>query len=103
MLVETPEAVENIDSIISVPGIDYVYIGLNDLHIGYKRKFMFSLLADGTVESLCNKFKAKKIPYGFGGIARLKNGVLPAEYIIEFYRLDRVWLFYLEAFAMPVK
>ena len=49
---------------------------------------MFSLLADGTVESLCNKFKAKKIPYGFGGIARLKNGVLPAEYIIrEFYRL----------------
>jgi len=88
LLVETPEAVENIDSIISVPGIDYVYIGLNDLHIGYKRKFMFSLLADGTVESLCNKFKAKKIPYGFGGIARLKNGVLPAEYIIrEFYRL----------------
>ena len=88
LLVETPEAVENIDKILSVPGIDYIYIGLNDLHIGYKRLFMFSLLADGTVENLCNKFKAKGIPYGFGGVARLKHGMLPAEYIIrEFYRL----------------
>lgn len=88
LLIETPEAVENIDKILSVPGIDYVYIGINDLHIGYKRTFMFSLLADGTVESLCNKFRDKGIPYGFGGIARLKHGSLPAEYIIrEFYRL----------------
>lgn len=88
LLCETPEAVENIDSILSVSGIDYMYIGLNDLHLGYKMNFMFYLLADGTVESLCNKFRAKGIPFGFGGIARLKHGTLPAEYIIrEFYRL----------------
>ncbi|HHU72402.1 MAG TPA: aldolase [Clostridiales bacterium] len=88
LLIETPEAVKNIDKILSVPGIDYVYIGLNDLHIGYKKIFMFSLLADGTVEALCNKFRKKGIPYGFGGIARLGHGMLPAEYIIrEFYRL----------------
>nr|WP_123608920.1 aldolase/citrate lyase family protein [Mobilisporobacter senegalensis] len=88
LLCETPEAVENIDSILSVSGIDYMYIGLNDLHLGYKMNFMFYLLADGTVESLCDKFRAKGIPFGFGGIARLKHGTLPAEYIIrEFYRL----------------
>lgn len=88
ILVETPEAVKKIDRILNVPGIDYVYIGLNDLHIGYKRLFMFSLLADGTVETLCNKIKEKGIPYGFGGVARLGHGLLPAEYIIrEFYRL----------------
>lgn len=49
---------------------------------------MFELLADGTVEMLCNKFKAKGIPYGFGGIAQLGQGDLPAEYVIaEHYRL----------------
>ena len=51
-------------------------------------KFMFQLLADGTVEKLCSKFKAKGIPYGFGGIAALGKGALPAEKVIaEHYRL----------------
>lgn len=88
LLCETPEAVENIDDILKLDGIDYIHIGLNDLHLGYNMKFMFELLIDGTVEMLCNKFKAKDIPYGFGGIARLRQGMLPAEYVIaEHYRL----------------
>ena len=49
---------------------------------------MFELLADGTVEWLCSKFKSKGLPFGFGGIARLGYGDLPAEYVIaEHYRL----------------
>lgn len=88
LLCETPEAVENIDSILSVKGIDYIHIGLNDLHLGYNMKFMFELLSNGTVEMLCNKFKAKGVPYGYGGIAQLGEGTLPAEYILaEHYRL----------------
>lgn len=88
LLLETPEAVENIDDILSVNGIDYVHIGLNDLHLGYNMKFMFELLADGTVEMLCNKIKNVDILYGFGGIAQLGKGILPAEKIImEHYRL----------------
>ncbi|NMA49679.1 MAG: aldolase [Tissierellia bacterium] len=88
LLCETAEAVENIDEILELKGIDLIHIGLNDLHLAYKMDFMFELLADGTVEMLCNKFKAKGIPYGFGGIAQLGQGNLPAEYIIaEHYRL----------------
>lgn len=88
LLLETPEAVENIDDILSVEGIDYIHIGLNDLHLGYNMKFMFELLADGTVEKLCKKIKRAGIPYGFGGIAQLGKGDLPAEKIItEHYRL----------------
>lgn len=88
LLCETPEAVENIDDILKLEGIDEIHIGLNDLHLGYKKKFMFELLSDGTVEKLCNKFKQKGIPYGFGGIARVGEGILPAENIIvEHYRL----------------
>lgn len=87
-LVETPEAVEAIDEILALSGIDEILIGLNDLSLGYGMKFMFQLLADGTVERLCLKFKQAGIPYGFGGIAALGKGMLPSEYVIrEHYRL----------------
>ena len=88
LLIETPEAVENIDKILALDGIDEVFIGLNDLSIGYGRKFMFELLADGTVDRLCRKFKDKNLPFGFGGIASLGKGLLPSENVlIEHYRL----------------
>jgi len=88
LLCETAEAVENIDEILELKGINLIHIGLNDLHIAYKKDFLFELLVDGTVEMLCDKFKAKGILYGFGGIAQLRQGDLPAEYIIaEHYRL----------------
>lgn len=88
LLLETPEAVEEIDNILNIKGINYIHIGLNDLHLGYGMSFMFELLADGTVEKLGNKILNKKIPYGFGGIAKIGEGDLPAENIItEHYRL----------------
>lgn len=87
-LVETPEAVGVIDDILKLKGIDEIFVGLNDLSLGYGKKFMFELLADGTVEKLCFKFKLSEIPYGFGGIASLGKGMLPSEHIIkEHYRL----------------
>ena len=88
LLVETPEAVAVIDEILALDGIDEIHLGLNDLSLGYGQKFMFQLLADGTVERLCLKFREKGIPYGFGGIAALGKGMLPAERVIrEHYRL----------------
>ena len=87
-LIETPEAVACIDEILELEGINEIFVGLNDLSLGYGMKFMFQLLADGTVERLCEKFKAKGIPYGFGGIAALGKGMLPSERVIaEHYRL----------------
>lgn len=89
LLLETPEAVAAIDEILRLPGIDEIHIGLNDLSLGYGMKFMFQLLADGTVERLCLKFREAGIPYGFGGIASLGKGLLPAERVIrEHYRLS---------------
>ena len=88
LLLETPEAVQDIDQILEIPGIDGIHIGLNDLSLGYGKSFMFELLSDGTVESLCLKFKHKGIPYGFGGIGSIGTGLLPAETILrEHYRL----------------
>lgn len=88
LLLETPEAAEIVDDILHLDGIDFVHIGLNDLSIGYGKRFMFELLTDGTVERLCTKFRERNIPYGFGGIASLGKGAVPAEMIIkEHYRL----------------
>ena len=88
LLVETPEAVEAIDEILALPGIDEVHVGINDLSLGYRKQFMFELLTDGTVERLCEKFREAGISFGIGGIASLGRGLLPAEYLIkEHYRL----------------
>lgn len=88
LLVETPEAVNCIDEILELTGIDEMYVGLNDLSLAYGMKFMFELLADGTVEKLSLKFKQYNRPFGFGGIAALGKGMLPSEYVIkEHYRL----------------
>lgn len=88
LLVETIEAKKNLKDIVRVPGVNEIHIGLNDLHLEYKKKFMFELLANGIIEEMCSTIKDAKIPYGFGGIARLNEGKLPAKYIIsEHYRL----------------
>ena len=88
LLLETKEAVECIDEVLKQGGFDEIHIGLNDLHLSYGMTFMFELLANGTVEKLCCKFRSAGIPYGFGGIAKLGGGLLPAERIImEHYRL----------------
>lgn len=88
LLVETPEAALLIDEILELPGIDMIHLGLNDLHLALGMKFMFELLADGTVDRLAAKIKAKGIPFGFGGIATLDSGAMPGSMVLkEHYRL----------------
>ena len=103
-LIETREAAECIDEILEIDGIDELYIGLNDLHLSYGLTFMFQLLADGTVDRLTSKIKAKGIPYGFGGIARIGDGMLPAENILtEHYRLDSTSVILSRSFCNTAK
>ena len=87
LLLETVEAANLIDDILKVPGIDMIHLGLNDLHLEMGMKFMFQLLADGTVDKLGDKIKAKGIPFGFGGLATLDGGALPGSMVLkEHYR-----------------
>lgn len=88
LLLETREAVDCLDDVLTLSGIDEIHIGLNDLHLSYRLTFMFELLANGTVEYLCKKIAEKGIPYGFGGIGRIGEGILLADLILcEHYRL----------------
>lgn len=87
-LLESAKAVECLDEILQVDGIDQIHIGLNDLSLDLGKKFMFEILADGIVDCICNRIKEYEIPFGFGGFGRVGQGILPAEKIIkEHYRL----------------
>lgn len=88
LLLETKEAVECLDEVLLNGGMDEMYIGLNDLHLSYNMSFMFEPLANGLVESIIKKIDKLGIPFGFGGVAALGKGDLPAEKVVaEHYRL----------------
>lgn len=82
IMIETAAALARLDKIIAVPGVDEVFIGLNDLHISMGLTFMFELLSDGLVEYIANKCNKAGMPFGFGGIARIGEGDLPSDYIL---------------------
>lgn len=100
LLLETKEARQCLDELLKLYAdrecvFDEIHIGLNDLHISYGLDFMFELIPDGTVEEICRKIREAGIPYGFGGVAKIGDGAIPAEKILlEHYRLgsDRVIL-----------
>lgn len=82
LLLETPQALVRIDDIVCIPGIDEIYIGLNDLHLGMGLRFMFELLSCGVVEYLSEKINNAGIKFGFGGIARLGQGLVDSSLIL---------------------
>lgn len=87
-MIETAQALTRIDNILAVDGIDEIYIGLNDLHISMGLTFMFELLSGGIVEYMADRIKSVGIKFGFGGMAKIGEGTLPAEAILgEHYRL----------------
>ena len=88
LLLETAEAVGILDDILKLPELEEIHIGINDLSLSYGKTFMFELLTDGTVERLCRRMELAGVFYGFGGIASLGRGMVPADMIIrEHYRI----------------
>lgn len=88
LLLETREADACLDEVLKLGGIDEIHVGLNDLHLSYGLSFMFELLANGTVDRIVGRIRPTGIPYGFGGISHLGDGMIPAEIVVtEHYRL----------------
>lgn len=87
-MIETAAAMTRLDDILNVGGFDEVFIGLNDLHISMNLKFMFEILSGDLLDFMAEKIKSKGIKFGFGGIAKIGEGILPAEKILaEHFRL----------------
>lgn len=83
LLVETVAAMENLAECVEVPGVDEVHIGLNDLHLEMGCRFMFEPLVSGHVERMTETLKKAAIPFGIGGVARVGEGMLPAEMLLS--------------------
>ena len=81
-LVETAEALELLPDVASCEGVAEVFIGLNDLRISLGLRFLFEPLVNGMLDKAAAQLNDAGIPWGFGGLARYGEGVLPAELII---------------------
>ena len=83
LLVETVDSMENLAECVEVPGVDEVHIGLNDLHLEMGCHFMFEPLVSGHVERMTETLKKTGVPFGIGGLARVGEGMLPAEMLLS--------------------
>lgn len=81
-LVETAEAFDLLSEVARVPGVREVFIGLNDLRISLGLKFLFEPLVNGLLDQAADQLNRLGIPWGFGGLARHGEGLLPAEMIL---------------------
>jgi 2-keto-3-deoxy-L-rhamnonate aldolase RhmA len=82
LLVETAAAAESLRECVRVPGVDEVHIGLNDLHLDLGLRFMFEPVANGLVDRLAAILREEGVPFGIGGLARVGEGLLPAELLL---------------------
>jgi Citrate lyase beta subunit len=81
-LVETVGAMEDIAAIADLPEISELHIGLNDLHLELGDAFIFEPLASGKVDRMAAVLREAGVRFGFGGVARAGEGLLPAELIL---------------------
>jgi hypothetical protein len=81
-LVETPEALRSVDALVQVAGLNEVYVGLNDLHLGLGLKFMFEPVANGMIDRVASMVLGAGLRFGFGGVARIGEGLIPGEMVL---------------------
>ena len=81
-LFETIGAIQDVEVIVSRNDIDEVYIGLNDLHLDMGLAFLFEPLANGLLDELSATFHKAGVRFGFGGIARVGEGIIPGEMVL---------------------
>jgi hypothetical protein len=81
-LLETAQALDTLPEWITTPGLQEVYVGLNDLHLSLGHRFMFEALGLGLLDEVAAKVHAQGLRFGFGGIARLQQGLLPGRDVL---------------------
>ena len=100
-LAETPQALVRMPDWLPLlkPGYDEVHIGLNDLSLGMGLSFLFEPLAIRLLDSAAELFNRHEVTWGFGGMARIGQGELPAEILMgEHIRLGSQWVILSRAF-----
>jgi citrate lyase beta subunit len=79
LLVETKSSLAALPEIVSEKGVDEVHIGLNDLSISLGHRTLFGPLCSGVIDCASALLRQSRIPFGFGGIARISHVGLPVD------------------------
>lgn len=83
LLLETAPALARLPQVLEAAReVDEIFVGLNDLHLGLGLDFMFEVLTGGLVEYVARAAQARELSFGFGGIARVGRGAVPAEMVL---------------------
>lgn len=82
VMIETAAAFSRLTRILNVRGVDEIYVGINDLHLSMGLAFVLEPLRDGLIDYVAEKCNMVGIPFGFGSIARIGDGIIPAEKIL---------------------
>lgn len=82
-LIETKSAMNDLERIMNVDGLDEVFVGLNDLHLDMGLDFMFELLSNGVIEKYARTASGRGMEFGFGGIARLDEGLVTGQAVLS--------------------
>ena len=77
ILVEQAAAVARIREILSVPGVDEVMLGLNDLRLQFSVANHFEMLASPVVEMVASEVRSHGLPLSIGGVGRVGDDSLP--------------------------
>lgn len=100
LLAETPEALARLATYIDRLGPQgEVHFGLNDLSLAMGLDYLFEPLAARLLEPAAALLRERGIAFGFGGVARIGQGELAAEWVLsEHIRLGSTWVILSRAF-----
>ena len=101
-LLETADALHSLDAWVDTPGLSEVFVGLNDLHLSLGCAFMFEPLASGLMDRVSARVHSQGLRFGFGGIARLNEGLVPGRDVLaEHVRLGSAAVILSRTFHRP--
>ncbi len=90
LLVETPAAAAELHDIVTIPGIDEIHIGLNDLRLAMGLRTHFAVLASDLMDGLAKTVLDAGLPLGIGGVGRVGDDHLPVRPDLVYAQLCRL-------------
>lgn len=78
LLLETSEALAEVEAIAALPGLDEIHVGLNDLRLSLGGGNLFAPIFDGHIARVVAACAARGVRFGFGGVTRPTAAGLPA-------------------------
>jgi len=90
-LVETVGAVQDLQRIVALEGIEQLHFGLNDLRLDLGLSFLFESVANGLIDKVAETCHQASMPFGVGGVARAAGGLIPGKMVLgEYLRVGAI-------------